>query len=93
MAKNVENKFPKLELDSNSDSANQHYYMQFGHGQHGPQTSQGYHHCPNLAGYQQQPQSATHQHNHNLFGMAQLPNAQFQHSHQYQMQQMQPSAG
>jgi len=31
---------PKLELDSNSDSANQ-YYSKHGIGSHGPQTSQG----------------------------------------------------
>jgi len=36
----METKFPpKLDLDSNSDSANQYY--KHGFGQHGPQTSQG----------------------------------------------------
>ena len=74
LARNV----PKLELDSNSDSANQYY--KHGVGQHGPQTSQGP--IPGGrsgfvvmgAGQQYpQPQSATHQHNSTMFGMGVHP--------------------
>ena len=56
---------PKLELDSNSDSANHGYYKHFG--QHEPKTSQGQGpHRPSFVGAQaqfHQPQSATHQAN------------------------------
>ena len=56
---------PKLELDSNSDSANQQYYFKH-FGKQIPQTSQGaYQHAEDKPPFMEslnQPQSATNQH-------------------------------